>query len=122
MPPRLVLLLCWCILGGLFAGPVSGQPKRRSAPVLRSTGAMETSEPDPRRAKALGRWADDRDLARLKSVEGKPKRKVLEVLGHPSAVKKGPNGTEVWEYPWLAACRVSIRKGICTETFYTAGY
>ena len=36
------------------------------------------------------------DLARLQSVEGKPKRMVLAVLGHPSAVKRRPDGTEEW--------------------------
>jgi hypothetical protein len=61
-------------------------------------------------------------MARLQSVEGKPKAAILQVLGHPSRVDRRPDGEEVWDYPWCAACRVWIRKGVCTGTFYTAGY
>jgi len=86
-----------------------------------SQGVVEIV-PDPSRARPLDHWPNDEDLKRLKSVEGKPKVVILLVLGHPSAVTYRADGEEVWDYPWLAACRVWIRKGICTGTFYTAGY
>jgi hypothetical protein len=80
------------------------------------------AEPDPTLARKLGRWPDAGDLARLQSVEGRPKAVVLRTLGHPCRVERRPNGEEVWDYPWLASCRVWIHKGICTGTFYTAGW
>jgi hypothetical protein len=83
--------------------------------------AIET-EPDPRQARALDRSPNAADLARLRSVEGKPRAVVLRVLGHPSRVERRPDGEEVWDYPWCAACRVWIRGGVCTGTFYTGGY
>jgi hypothetical protein len=79
-------------------------------------------EPEPRLAKPLDRWPNEQDLARLKSVEGKPRRVVLRLLGHPSAVERRADGEEVWDYPWCARCRVWIKGGVCTGTFYTAGY
>jgi hypothetical protein len=85
-------------------------------------GVAVEAKPDPRQAQALGRWPNAADLARLRSVEGKPKAVVLRVLGHPSRVERRPDGKEVWDYPWCAACRVWIRKGVCIDTFYTAGY
>jgi hypothetical protein len=84
--------------------------------------AAVAAEPDPRLARPLERWPDAADLARLRSVEGKPKAVVLRVLGHPSRVERRPGQEEVWDYPWCAACRVWFRKGLCTGTFYTAGY
>jgi hypothetical protein len=80
------------------------------------------AKPDPTRARPLDRWPNAVDLARLQSVEGKPKAVILQVLGHPSRVERRPDGEEVWDYPWCAACRVWIRKGVCTGTFYTGGY
>jgi hypothetical protein len=80
------------------------------------------AEPDPGRARPLGRWPNAADLARLRSVEGKPKAVILRVLGHPARVERRPGGAEVWDYPWCAACRVWLRRGVCTGTFYTAGW
>jgi hypothetical protein len=47
---------------------------------------------------------------------------VLRLLGHPCAVERRADGTEVWDYPWHAACRVWLKGGVCTGTFYTGGY
>ena len=99
-------------------------PSEVEAPLERSQErwANEVVELDPTEAQELGRWPNDADLARLQSVEGKPRAVILQVLGHPSRVERRPDGEEVWDYPWCAACRVWIRKGLCRETFYTAGY
>jgi hypothetical protein len=80
------------------------------------------ARPDPSLARELGRWPNAGDLARLKSVEGKRAGVVLRVLGHPSRVERRPGGEEVWDYPWCATCRVRLRGGVCTGTFYTGGY
>jgi hypothetical protein len=74
------------------------------------------------KAKSLERWPNEADLAKLQSIERKPTWKILQVLGHPSAVERRPDGTETWDYPWLAVCRVWIRHGVCTGTFYTGGW
>ncbi len=100
-----------------FAGlGVASLPPRASFQV-----AVE-SEPDTTKAKALDRWPDDRDLAKLQSVEGKPKWQVIRVLGHPRHVERKSDGTEVWDYPWCAACTVWIKNGKCSGTLYTGGY
>jgi hypothetical protein len=78
--------------------------------------------PDPAKAHALTRWPDNADMARLQFVEGRSKAVILRVLGHPCRVERRPDGEEVWDYPWPGACRLWIRKGRCTGTFYTAGY
>jgi hypothetical protein len=95
-----------------------------SGPRPSSFGAVFEAdpEPDPTRAKELDHWADETDLARLKSVEGKSKAVILRVLGHPSGVERRPDGEDLWTYPWCAVCCVRIRNGVCTSTFYTAGY
>jgi hypothetical protein len=98
----------------LAAVPVSGTP----------SGAGKTGDPvvvHPL-ARPPSRWPNAADLARLRFVEGKPRTVVLLVLGHPSRVEARPDGEEVWDYPWCAACRVWFRSGVCTGTFYTAGY
>jgi hypothetical protein len=104
------------VLLAAFAG--IGDP---SAPARPAPPPAE-SEPDPSRSVPLDRWPNDADLTRLRSAEGKPKATVLRVLGHPSRVERRPDGAEVWHYPWCASCRVWIRKGVCTGTFYTSGY
>jgi hypothetical protein len=83
---------------------------------------ISEAEPDTTRARELDRWPNANDLARLQSVEGKSKAVILQVFGHPSRVERQPDGEEVWDYPWCAACRVWIRNGVCTGTFYTAGW
>jgi hypothetical protein len=80
------------------------------------------AEPDPTQARPLDHRPDEADLARLQSVEGKPKTVIIQLLGHPSHVECRPDGEEVWDYPWCASCCVWIRNGVCTGTFYTAGY
>ncbi|HEY1380735.1 MAG TPA: hypothetical protein VGF55_28290 [Gemmataceae bacterium] len=84
--------------------------------------ALVEAAPDPRRAVALDHAPTAADLDRLRSVEGKPAAVVLRVLGHPYQVERRPDGEEVWDYRWCAACRVWVRKGVCTGTFYTGGY
>lgn len=79
-------------------------------------------QPDPTQARQLDRWPNDEDLARLQYVEGKPKEIILRVLGHPRRVERKPDGEEVWDYPWCAACWVCVRQGVCTSTFYIGGY
>jgi hypothetical protein len=32
------------------------------------------------------------------------------------------DGSEIWSYPWLAACSVTFRDGVVVETYYTGGY
>jgi hypothetical protein len=105
------LLLTALVGSGDCSGPRQASPR-----------AVVEAEPDPSRARPLERWPNAPDLARLQSVEGKPKAVILQVLGHPSRVERRPDGEEVWDYPWCAACRVWIRRGVCTGTFYTAGY
>ena len=83
---------------------------------------VELLEPDPSKARALDRWPNDEDLARLKSVEGRTRADALRILGHPSAVERRADGTEVWTYPWLACCQVHFTGGVADWTFYTAGY
>jgi hypothetical protein len=104
----IALLLQAGILTAVFALPAADR-------------ACEQAKPDTRKAQAL-HWPDAADLARLRSVEGKPASKVLEVLGHPAAVSPAPDGTQVWDYPWLACCRVWLKDGVCVDTYYTAGY
>ncbi len=101
----------------VLAGPGGSSGLRQPAPRV----AAE-AEPDPSRARPLDRWPTAADLARLQSVEGKSKAVILRVLGHPARVARRPGGEEVWDYPWCAACRVWIRRGVCTGTFYTGGY
>jgi outer membrane protein assembly factor BamE (lipoprotein component of BamABCDE complex) len=105
------LLLTTCVGSGHSSGP--RQPG--------SQVAVE-AEPDTTRARPLDRSPNAADLARLDSVRGRHKREILLVLGHPSVVDRRPDGEEVWDYPWSAACQVWIRKGVCTGTFYTGGY
>lgn len=90
-------------------------PERAGATVLRD------EEPDPRRA-GVGRCPDEKDLAHLKACEGKPKCQVIKLLGHPSAVRHGQDGKDVWDYPWVACCAVTFKNGICVETYCTGGY
>ncbi len=97
-------------MSALSLGGPSGSGKSVEAPSL------------PRMPREPSSWPTAADLARLKSVEGKPRAVVLRVLGPPSKIERRPRGEEVWDYPWLAACRVWIRDGVCTGTFYTAGY
>jgi hypothetical protein len=101
----------------LAAVPVSGTPFAAGR-----TGDRAVIPSGPPRARPPSRWPDAADLARLRFVEGKPGTVVLLVLGHPSRVEARPDGEEVWDYPWSAACRVWVRSGVCTGTSYTAGY
>src|SRR5262249_36217283 len=98
------------------------RPGDSSGPRPPGPPALVEDEPDPRRAVPLDRWPNEEDLVRLQSVEGKPKTVILRVLGHPSRVERRPAGEEVWDYPWCAACRVWVHKGVCTGTYYTGGY
>src|SRR4051794_28989663 len=100
------------ILAGLlltvFVGTGDSSGPRQPSPQV-----VIEAEPDPTRARELDRWPNAADLTRLQSVEGKPKAVILQVLGYPSRVERRPDGEEVWDYPWCAACRVWIRKGVC---------
>jgi hypothetical protein len=93
-----------------------------SVPRPPSAQVINAVEPDPSQARPLDRWPNDADLAMLQSVEGKPRAVVLQVLGHPARVELRPNGEEVWEYLWRAACRIWLRNGVCTGTFYSGGF
>lgn len=95
---------------------------RAPRPVPAATATVTQQQPDIRKAQELGRWPNDEDLAKLQSARGKPRWLVLLILGHPSRVERRANGDEVWDYPWVAACRVWFKHGVCTGTFYTAGY
>jgi hypothetical protein len=101
----------------LFVG--SGES---SGPRQPSTEVVIDEEPDPRKARGLDHWPNADDLTRLQFVEGKSKAVILQVLGHPCRIERRRNGEEKWYYPWCACCCLWIRQGVCTETFYTAGY
>lgn len=109
------------ILAGLLlmvfvgTGDSSGPRQPNSEEVIEA-------EPDPSQVRELDHWPNAEDLARLQSVEGKPKAVILQVLGHPCRVERRLDGEEIWDYPWCACCRVWLRNGVCTDTFYTAGY
>jgi len=78
-------------------------------------------QPDPRRARpAL--CPTENHLNRLRSCEGMQKWKVIQTLGHPKALRQYKDGSEIWEYPWMACCSVSFKNGVCVSTFYTGGY
>jgi hypothetical protein len=79
-------------------------------------------QPDTQKARPLERWPNDQDLAKLHLMEGKPRWVVLFVLGHPSGVQRHADGRETWFYPWVAVCCVFFKDGVCTGSFYTAGY
>jgi hypothetical protein len=79
-------------------------------------------KPDPGQARPLDHWPTQADLDRLQSVKGRSPAATIRILGHPSAVGPGVDGSEVWDYPWLAACRVWFRNGVVIATFYTAGW
>jgi hypothetical protein len=79
-------------------------------------------QPDPRQASAVGLCPETADLAKLRSVEGKPQAVVLQTLGHPMHVVRRADGSEVWQYPWIAVCEVYIQRGKCTGAFYSGGY
>jgi hypothetical protein len=110
---------CQLGLALVLAVPSAGPASAGRTP---SRDARRQAKPDVRKAKPLPRWANAKDLARLKSVEGKPAWRVIEVLGHPSKVQRKADGSEVWDYPWVASCRVWIEKGRVTATRYEAGY
>jgi hypothetical protein len=80
------------------------------------------AEPDTNKSVPLDHWPNADDLAKLRSLDGKPRWQVLQILGHPCHVERRLDGTEVWDYPWCATCRVWIKNGTCNSTFYTAGY
>jgi hypothetical protein len=94
----------------------------RPGPGLAAVVLVAHQQPDTSRARELGRWANAQDIAKLQSAQGKPQWVVLLLLGHPARVEMKADGEEVWDYPWRAACRVWFTKGVCTGTFYTAGY
>ena len=104
---------------------------RRARDAARALALAQTAQKDAalaamaaaiRARKADILAANAQDLAKLQSAEGKPRWMVLLILGHPSAVQRRPDGVEIWDYPWVAACRVWFQKGACTATFYTGGY
>jgi hypothetical protein len=79
-------------------------------------------QPDPRQARPLDHWPTQVDLARLQSVQGRTPAETIRILGHPSRVGRGVDRSAVWDYPWLAGCRVWFRNGVVVNTFYTAGW
>jgi hypothetical protein len=111
---------CWgfAVLALLPAGGEGLLPEPEPPADLSVTGP----EPDPRKAGQVGLCPTDADLARLRSVEGRPRGVVLRTLGHPVRVAVRADGSEVWRYPWVAVCEVYVRGGRCTGTFYCGGY
>jgi hypothetical protein len=109
------LIMLWLgFVPAVALGSIPGEP-------IDATIAVD-QEPNPAKAMPLDRWPNEQDLARLSAVKGQRKWQVIRALGHPRAVQRRWNGTEVWEYPWLAACTVSFEGDVCTETFYTSGW
>jgi hypothetical protein len=84
--------------------------------------ALAQQMPDTSKAKALNRWPNETDMARLSLCDGKPKWVVLMIMGHPKQIWRNPDGTEIWMYRWPAAACVYFRRGVCNGTFYMAGY
>jgi hypothetical protein len=116
---RLLALLV--LLTALASAPSLELQDAGDAALIAEVAALN-AQPDPRLARPLDRWPNEADLARLQSVKGKPKGTILRVLDHPNRVELRPNGDEVWDYPWLASCRVWIRNGVCYATDYDAGF
>ena len=104
------MLCLWAIL---VVGCQSGPPSVRG---------VSEAVPNTSLAESLGRWPNEEDLSRLESTKGKTKRQVIAILGHPKEVSFNPEGVEIWDYPWLAACRIWFKKGVVSDTYYTAGY
>src|SRR5438874_2037485 len=86
---------------GLLVLGLTPAPALPSGPDALPSQLVKEEEPDPRQVSPVGLCPGEEDLARLKSVEGAPRGKVLRVLGHPRAVKWKKDGTEVWDYPWM---------------------
>ncbi|MBI3866087.1 MAG: hypothetical protein HY290_29770 [Planctomycetia bacterium] len=86
------------------------------------TASPTHTRPDPRLAESLDRWPNQADIDRLASVKGKSPTETIRILGHPRKVVPGENGTQIWDYPWSAACRVWFKNGVVDDTYYTAGY
>jgi hypothetical protein len=87
-----------------------------------ATAALIRQQPDISKASDLGRWPNERDLARLGMAEGKPRWVVLLILGHPNRIDRSREGLETWTYPWCAGCILWFYEDACIATFYTAGY
>jgi len=79
-------------------------------------------KPDPRQARQLDRWPTQADIDRLESVKGHTPTETIRILGHPSTVGRGEDGSEIWDYPWVAACRVWFKNSVVVDVYYTAGY
>jgi hypothetical protein len=79
-------------------------------------------KPDPRQARPLDRWPTQADIERLESVKGRTPTETIRILGHPCAVEPTEDGSETWDYPWVAACRVWFKNGVIDDVLYTAGY
>jgi hypothetical protein len=76
--------------------------------------------PRPELARPLDHRPTERDLARLRSVIGSPKFRVIALMGHPKAVSFR-DGREVWDYPWTAACRVIFEGDRAVDVYYETG-
>ena len=86
-----------------------------------SNRGVDTGKPNISLAKTL-LHPTDADLARLESTKGKTKSQVIAILGHPKKISFNSEGAEMWDYPWVAACRVWFKNGVVADTYYTAGY
>lgn len=101
----------------------SNSPNSIPSPLMAPMAlAVAMQQPDTKKAVPLARWPNQQDIDKLQSAEGKPGWMVLLILGHPSFVERRADGSERWHYPWQAACLVWIENGVCTGTFYTAGF
>src|SRR5438874_1736644 len=103
------LLILLTVLVALSLRLVADVPRNAPVPV-----EVELT-PDTRQARPLDHWPTQADLDRLQSVQGRTPAATIRILGHPSGVRRGPDGSEVWDYPWLAACRVWFRNGLVVD-------
>src|SRR5262249_1833972 len=109
-PKNLLILLA--VLLALTLRLVAEVPRTEPVPV-----EVEL-KPDTHQARPLDHWPTQADLDRLQRVKGRSPAATIRNLGHPSAVGRGADGSEVWDYPWPAACRVWFRNGVAVKTFY----
>jgi hypothetical protein len=91
-----------------------------SATVLWFRFHVPDVQPDPGQAGPPG-WPSHALVEDLATVKGKTPAQTIRILGHPSKIEQRGD-VVVWEYPWLASCKVTFRNGVVVDTFYTSGY
>src|SRR5437868_6715664 len=104
------------LLSSMAMGLLSAEAPRHSLIVI------DDPEPDTSKTIRLRRWATNAESNRFHSVNGMPRRKVLQTLGHPCQVKREADGTEVWSYGWGIDWRIFIKNGVCIDTWSNDGW